>query len=310
MDPQLVLDDKLLDHMRAGRGGLSWVHGWVVGVGLYAEDRLPSAGRLGLQLKNQMAASLRMPRVAIIVPCRLESKRFPRKLLHKIKGKELLLWVAERIAAVAPEIDLWFAVDDPLLSGCLSPGGYRTVMTRVDHASGTDRIAEANLTVKADLVINVQADEPMVSAAQIRLLSELVRGPADMATLATRFRTATDFRNPNQVKVVCDLAGRARYFSRSPIPHPRDQAGGADDAWVSANPCLKHLGLYAYKARLLEDFAKLPVGTLEMIEKLEQLRVIENGREIAVGLTDDPSVGVDTIDDAVKFEALLSRSSG
>jgi 3-deoxy-manno-octulosonate cytidylyltransferase (CMP-KDO synthetase) len=262
-----------------------------------------------LQLKNLMAASLRMPRVAIIVPCRLESKRFPRKLLHKIKGKALLLWVAERIAAVAPEIDLWFAVDDPLLSGCLSPGGFRTVMTRVDHASGTDRIAEANRTIKADLVINVQADEPMVSAGQIGLLAELVAGTADMATLATRFRSAADFRNPNQVKVVCDLAGRARYFSRSPIPHPRDREGGADDAWVAANPCFKHLGLYAYRARLLEDFARLPVGRLETIEKLEQLRVIENGREIAVGITDDPSIGVDTEEDAAKFEAHLASGA-
>ncbi len=251
-----------------------------------------------------------MPRVAIIVPCRLESKRFPRKLLHKIRGKELLLWVAERITAVAPEFDLWFAVDDPLLSGCLSPGGYRTVMTRADHASGTDRIAEANRTVKADLVINVQADEPMVSSGQIRLLADLVAGSSDMATLATSFRTAADFRNPNQVKVVCDRAGRARYFSRSPIPHPRDREGGADDAWVAGNPCFKHLGLYAYKARLLEDFAKLPVGKLEMIERLEQLRVIENGREIAVGFTDDPSVGVDTPEDAEKFEGLISRGAG
>jgi 3-deoxy-manno-octulosonate cytidylyltransferase (CMP-KDO synthetase) len=251
-----------------------------------------------------------MPRIAIIVPCRLESKRFPRKLLHEIKGKPLLLWVAERIAEVAPKFDLWFAVDDPLLAGCLSPGGFRTVMTRVDHASGTDRIAEANRTVRADLVINVQADEPLVSAGQVALLAELISGPADMATLATRFRTAADFQNPNQVKVVCDLGGRARYFSRAPIPHPRDTGSGPDDAWVAANPCYKHLGLYAYKAALLEQFAGLPVGRLEAIERLEQLRVIENGREIAVGLTDDPSIGVDTIEDAGKFEAQMDLAAG
>jgi len=274
------------------------------------EDRLRSPARPGLQLKNLMAASPRMPRFAIIVPCRLESKRFPRKLLHDISGKPLLLWVAERISAVAPKYDLWFAVDDPLLADCLAPGGFRTVMTRVDHASGTDRIAEANRTVRADMVINVQADEPMVSAGQIGLLAELVSGTADMATLATRFRSAADFRNPNQVKVVSDLAGRARYFSRAPIPHPRDRPAGPDDAWVAANPCFKHLGLYAYKARLLEDFAGLPVGRLEAIERLEQLRVIENGREIAVGLTDEPSIGVDTAEDAERFGALLSRGAG
>jgi 3-deoxy-manno-octulosonate cytidylyltransferase (CMP-KDO synthetase) len=248
-----------------------------------------------------------MPRIAIIVPCRLESKRFPRKLLHKIQGKPLLVWVAERIASVAPDLDLWFAVDDPLLRDCLAPGGFRTLMTRADHASGTDRLAEANRTVKADHVINVQADEPLVSADQIRLLADLIGGPADMATLATRFATAADFRNPNQVKVVCDSKGRAKYFSRSPIPYPRDLGGQPDDAWVAAHPCHKHLGLYAYKAALLEDFAVLPVGRLEEIERLEQLRVIENGREIAVGFTVDPTIGVDTPEDAVKFEEHLGR---
>jgi 3-deoxy-manno-octulosonate cytidylyltransferase (CMP-KDO synthetase) len=217
--------------------------------------------------------------------------------------------VADRIARVAPDLDLWFAVDDPLISGCLSPGGYKTVMTRADHASGTDRLAEANRTVRADHVINVQADEPMVSGEQIRLLAELIAGPADMATLATRFTTAADFRNPNQVKVVCDREGRARYFSRSPIPFPRDHGGSPDDAWVSANPCYRHLGLYAYKAALLEDFARLPPGKLEEIEKLEQLRVIENGLEIAVGITSDPTIGVDTLEDAEKFEEHLVRES-
>jgi 3-deoxy-manno-octulosonate cytidylyltransferase (CMP-KDO synthetase) len=248
-----------------------------------------------------------MPRTAIIVPCRLESKRFPKKLLHKIKGKPLLSWVADRIARVAPDLDLWFAVDDPLLAACLEPGGYRTIMTRVDHASGTDRIAEANRTVGADHVINVQADEPMVSGEQIRLLCGLIAGTADMATLATRFTTAADFRNPNQVKVVCDRDGRALYFSRAPIPYPRDLGGEPDDAWVAANPCFRHLGLYAYKSSLLEDFARLPVGKLEEIEKLEQLRVIENGRGIAVGFTSDPTIGVDTPEDAEKFEEHLLR---
>jgi 3-deoxy-manno-octulosonate cytidylyltransferase (CMP-KDO synthetase) len=246
-----------------------------------------------------------MLRIAIIVPCRLESKRFPRKLLHKIKGKELVRWVADRIHTVAPEFDLWFAVDDPLLEGCLASGGYRTILTRVDHASGTDRIAEANRTVKADHVINVQADEPLVSGGQIALLAKLIAGTADMATLATRFSTAADFHNPNQVKVVCDKDGLARYFSRSPIPFPRDFAGQIDDAWVASNPCYRHLGLYAYKAGLLEDFTRMPVGRLEEIERLEQLRVIENGRAIAVGITGDQTIGVDTPEDADKFEAQL-----
>jgi len=249
-----------------------------------------------------------MLRIAIIVPCRLESKRFPKKLLHKINGKPLLRWVADRIAQVAPGFDLWFAVDDPLLADCLAPGGYRTIMTRVDHASGTDRIAEANRSVNADLVINVQADEPLVSGDQIRLLGKLILGPADMATLATRFDSAVDFRNPNQVKVVCDNEGRALYFSRSPIPFPRDLGGDPSDGWVGENPCYKHLGLYAYKARFLEEFASLPPGRLEQIERLEQLRALENGRRIAVGITEDPTIGVDVPEDAVKFAAHLGAA--
>jgi len=245
-----------------------------------------------------------MPTTAIIVPCRLESTRFPRKLLHKIKGKPLVLWVAERIRQQAPEFPLYFAVDHDLLSACLREKGYEAIPTSPSHQSGTDRIAEANQKVKADYVINVQADEPLVSSAQLRQLAALIETPAAMATLGTPFRFAADFENPNQVKVV--MGGkRALYFSRSSIPFARERGGKVDDAWVAANPCYKHLGLYAYKAELLEKFAKLPVGKLEQIEKLEQLRVLENGYDIAVGITDDPTIGVDTQEDAIKFERWL-----
>ena len=244
---------------------------------------------------------------AIIVPCRLESTRFPRKLLHRVKGKPLVLWVAERIRAEAPEFPCWFAVDDPLLAAPLEAEGFRTVITSVAHQSGTDRLAEANRTVCAERVINVQADEPLVTGAQIRRLAELIAGPAAMATLATHFKRAEDFLNPNQVKVVfAPGAGwRSFYFSRSPMPYARDLAGRVDDDWVRANPCYKHLGLYAYKAELLERFAALPPGRYERIEKLDQLRVLENGYEIACDVTDDPGLGVDTPEDAVKFEAAL-----
>lgn len=246
-----------------------------------------------------------MPKTAIIVPCRLESTRFPRKLLHVIRGKSLVLWVAERIAAQAPEFPLFFAVDDALLRAPLEAAGFRAILTSPKHQSGTDRIAEANQTVQAEQIVNVQADEPLVTGEQIRSLAALVAGPVAMATLATPFLAAADFNNPNQVKVVLRNDGRALYFSRSPMPYPRDRAGVVDDAWVRAHPCLRHLGLYAYKADLLERFVKLPMGRMEQIEKLEQLRVLENGYEIAVGLTSDPTIGVDTPEDAEKFEAVL-----
>ena len=248
-----------------------------------------------------------MPATAIIVPCRLESTRFPRKLLHPVKGRPLLLWVAERIKAGAPEYPLWFAVDDELLRAPLAAAGFQALMTSPAHGSGTDRLAEANRTVKADRVINVQADEPLVTGAQIRELARLIAGAAPMATLATPFKRVVDFYNPNQVKVVFDARGRALFFSRSRLPYSRDLGLAIDDAWVAANPCHKHLGLYAYRADLLEKFATLPPGRYEQIEKLEQLRVLENGYEILVGVTDDPTLGIDTADDLKKFEELLNR---
>lgn len=246
-----------------------------------------------------------MPAFAIIVPCRLESMRFPRKLLHVINGKPLVLWVAERITEQAPDLPLWFAVDHELLVECIEGAGFRTIMTDSAHPSGTDRIAQANRRVRASYVINVQADEPLVSNNQIQALAQMIQGDCPMATLCTPFKHAKDFNNPNQVKVVISKAGRALYFSRAAIPYVRDTAGKVADAWVAANPCFKHLGLYAYKAEFLERFVTLPPGKLEVIEKLEQLRVLGAGYPIAIEVTDDPSIGVDTPEDAAKFAAHL-----
>ena len=248
-----------------------------------------------------------MPDTAIIVPCRLESTRFPRKLLHEVRGVPLVLWVARRIAAEAPEFPLWFAVDDALLATPLQADGFQVLNTRVDHQSGTDRLAEANLTVGAEHVINVQADEPLVTGEQIRTLAKLIHEPVAMATLATPFKRVIDFYNANQVKVVMRKDGRALYFSRSRMPFPRDLGLSIMDDWVVSHPCRKHLGLYAYKADLLQRFASLPPGELEQIEKLEQLRVLENGYDIAVGLTDDAGLGVDTPADAKRFEDALGE---
>jgi 3-deoxy-manno-octulosonate cytidylyltransferase (CMP-KDO synthetase) len=251
-----------------------------------------------------------VPETAIIVPCRLESTRFPRKLLHVVKGQPLLRWVAQRIAQEAPEFPLFFAVDHELLARCIADAGFNVIMTSATHHTGTDRLAEANRTVRARHVVNVQADEPLVTGAQIRTLAGLLAGGAPMATLATPFRRAVDFANPNQVKVVLATAQRrALFFSRSPLPYARDRAGLVDDAWVSTHPCLKHLGLYGYHADLLEKFATLPPGRLEQIEKLEQLRVLESGYQIACDVTDDPTIGVDTLEDAVKFEQWLGSGA-
>ena len=216
-----------------------------------------------------------------------------------------MLWVAERITAQAPDYPLWFAVDHELLAECLESAGFRAIMTSASHPSGTDRIAEANRTVRASYVLNVQADEPLVSAGQLQALARLIQGDCPMATLGAPFKRAADFDNPNQVKVVMSSTGRALYFSRSRMPYARDLGPAVDDTWVAANPCFKHLGLYAYKADFLEKFVALPPGRLEQIEKLEQLRVLEAGYTIAIAVTDDPTIGVDTPEDAKRFEQVL-----
>ena len=246
-----------------------------------------------------------MSAVAIIVPCRLESTRFPRKLLHDIKGRPLLLWVAERIRIEASEIPLWFAVDDVLLRDCVEEAGFQAIMTDPAHQSGTDRIAEANRTVKADHVINVQADEPLVSAAQINSLASMLESGAEMATLVTRFKRIVDFYDANQVKAVMRTDGRALYFSRSRLPASRDLGLTIDDDWLKENPCYRHLGLYAYQADMLERIGQLPPGRYEQSEKLEQLRVLENGYDITCAVTEDPTIGIDTPKDAEKYAAML-----
>jgi len=255
-----------------------------------------------------------MLQTAIIVPCRLESTRFPRKLLHPIRGRPLLVWVAERLTSEAPEFPLWFAVDHEQLRACVEAAGFRALLTDPAHPCGTDRIAEANRKVRAQAIINVQADEPLVTGTQIRTLATMLAGGAPMATLATPFRRAADFANPNQVKVVLAPVPpapaapgmrRALYFSRAPVPFARDRAGQVDDAWVAAQPCYKHLGLYGYRADLLERFAALPPGRLEGVERLEQLRVLENGFEIACEVTTEDAIGIDTLEDAERFEASL-----
>jgi len=242
---------------------------------------------------------------AIIVPTRLTSTRFPRKLLYPVRGKPIILWTAARIREVAPEFPLYFAVDDVEMEDCLLGAGFQTVMTRADHASGTDRLAEANASIGADAVINVQGDEPLVTGEQIRLLSAGLQSGAAIATLAVVFDRTEDFANPNQVKVVRDRNGLALYFSRSPIPFARDQGGQVDADWLALNKVYRHLGLYAYTADFLAAFSNLEPGFLEGVEKLEQLRAMEHGYKIHVGLTDQPTIGIDTPEDIAAFEAAL-----
>jgi 3-deoxy-manno-octulosonate cytidylyltransferase (CMP-KDO synthetase) len=166
------------------------------------------------------------PELAIVVPARLASTRFPRKLLHPVGGRPLILWTALRIRAVAPELPLFFAVAEEELADVLGREGFKSVLTDPALPSGTDRIAQANAQIGAKRIINVQADEPMVATSHIASLARrITSGDCDMATLGTPFASAEAFADPNRVKVVRDVTGLALYFSRAPMPHRRDTRG-------------------------------------------------------------------------------------
>lgn len=246
---------------------------------------------------------------AIIVPARLESVRFPRKLLYPVRGQPLILHTARRIAAAAPDCPLYFAVAEQELADVLGAEGYNCVLTNPSLASGTDRIAFANRTINAEVLVNVQADEPLVTAGQIHALFALLEGGAKMSTLAVPLRTLERFRDPNQVKVVRGVSGNALYFSRAPIPWDRERKGEPDLSPDSASPVLGHLGLYGYRAAFLEKFVSLAPSPLERIERLEQLRALENGAEIQVGITEERTVGVDSPEDVARLEEALDQLS-
>lgn len=255
-------------------------------------------------------------KTAILVPARLASTRMHEKMLHEIKGKPVLQLVAERIQAHAPDIPLYFAVDDERLRELLTKSGFESIMTDAAHTCGTDRIAEANRSLEAECVINVQGDQALVTGAQIRSLVDLIEQGADMGTLGTplevyaRFnkRNMDDvYNDPRDVKLICDVDGNAIYFSRAPIPHFRDADGAYDSAAAASCPVLVHLGLYAYTGEFLEKFSKLSPGALETAEKLEMLRAIEHGYRIAVGITEDPYIEIDTPEQARDFERYLDQ---
>jgi 3-deoxy-manno-octulosonate cytidylyltransferase (CMP-KDO synthetase) len=237
---------------------------------------------------------------AIIIPARFASSRLPGKPLLKETGKYLVQHVWERACQV-PGVDcVVIATDDLRIKAATEHFGGRVVMTRRDHPSGTDRVAEAAGRLDVDVVVNLQADEPLIEPGALQLLIQLLeRDPeADMATLAVPLAGAEQWLNPNCVKVVRDFNGRALYFSRSPIPHVRD---GQPDFTLRPARFLQHLGVYAYRRRFLASLAALPPEPLELLEKLEQLRVLALGRAIQVGVIDHAGIGVDTYEDYRRF---------
>ena len=240
-----------------------------------------------------------------IIPARYASTRFPGKPLAILGGKTVIQRVYEQASSVLEEA--YVATDDERILQVVEQFGGRAVMTRADHKSGTDRIDEAaeKIGTDADVIINVQGDEPFIQPSQIETLMRLFDNPTtQIGTLGKRFDSIEATLNPNSPKIVTDLQGFALYFSRSIIPFVR---GKEQTEWLKSYPFLKHLGLYAYRREVLHEVTQLPQSPLELAESLEQLRWLENGYRIRVGLTDVETVGIDTPEDLERAEEFLNH---
>lgn len=243
-------------------------------------------------------------RVVAIVPARYESTRLPGKPLALIDGKPMIQHVYERTRGVAVVDRVLVATDDARIAAAVRSFGGDVALTRSDHASGTDRIAEVAATLDAEVVVNVQGDLPFLEAQMVNAAVALLRADSalPMATLKTPIRDAAEMANPNAVKVVTDRDGYALYFSRSPLPYWRDPADGPADGVLG----YKHIGLYAYRRDFLLTFARLAPTPLERAEKLEQLRALEWGFRIKVAETAAVGIEVDTPHDLERARALAA----
>jgi 3-deoxy-manno-octulosonate cytidylyltransferase (CMP-KDO synthetase) len=235
-------------------------------------------------------------KTAIIIPARYAAQRLPGKPLLRATGKYLIQHVYERACQARSAFQVVVATDDQRIAAAVASFGGEAVMTEPAHASGTDRVAEVAKQVAADVVINLQGDEPLFNPAHLDLLAELMeRDPnADMATLAAPLTSREQWLNPSCVKVVRDRRGRALYFSRSPIPYVRD---GEPDFAARPPEVLQHLGVYAYRRPALFRLAMEPVDAVERLEKLEQLRALALGYRIHVGIVEHAARGIDTPED-------------
>ena len=242
---------------------------------------------------------------AIVIPARYASTRLPGKPLLRETGKYLIQHVYER-AAQSKAKDVIVATDDDRILKAVQSFGGHAVKTRDDHVSGTDRVAEVARGLDAEVIINLQGDEPLIEPAMLDLLPALLDrdGQSDVATLATPISTQEQYDDPNCVKVVRDAWGRALYFSRSPIPYVRD---GEPDFAARPSQFLQHVGLYAYRRAFLLNFSMLSAAGMEQLEKLEQLRILAAGRRIHVGLIDQATAGVDTPEDYRRFVRTYQR---
>ncbi|HMM55760.1 MAG TPA: 3-deoxy-manno-octulosonate cytidylyltransferase [Candidatus Desulfobacillus sp.] len=238
----------------------------------------------------------------VVIPARFASSRLPGKPLADLGGKPLVVRVAER-AALSGADEVLVATDHEEVRAAVERHGFDVLMTRPDHASGTERIAEAAARRGWEddaVVVNLQGDEPFMPPGLIASVAQALAadGEAVMATACHAIGSIEDFLNPNVVKVVCDAHGHAQYFSRAPIPWPRDAFAAAPGRLPANHPARRHIGLYAYRCAFLQQYAALPASPLEGIEALEQLRVLWHGFGIRVIETSQaPEGGVDTPED-------------
>jgi len=247
----------------------------------------------------------------VVIPARFAASRLPGKPLLIIGDRPLLHWVWQR-ARDSGAASVIVATDDERIRAAAQRFGAEALMTSSQHTSGTDRIAEVVRSrgfAAEDIVVNLQGDEPMMPSDVIAQVAGALAGSAriDIATAAAPVESLPEYLDPNCVKVVCARDGRALYFSRAPLPWPRDHAsGGQPDRYDGA---LRHIGLYAYRVRSLLEFAAWPPTPLETVEKLEQLRALEHGMHIhVVTLDETPPAGVDTPQDLERVRALLATT--
>lgn len=248
----------------------------------------------------------------VAIPARMASTRLPGKPLREVAGRPMIAHVIER-ARQAGAREVFVATDDERIAEVARRASAQVCMTRTDHVSGTDRLAEvaSRLSWPDELiVVNLQGDEPLAPPRGISAVAQLLAHSATpMATLCTPLRDVEELRSPTCVKIVLDAAGRALYFSRAPIPFARDALAANPALLPEGIQFLRHIGIYAYRAGFLRAFAAMPPGRLELIESLEQLRALEAGHAIAVALSPEPfPAGVDTETDLLRVETwLLSR---
>ena len=248
--------------------------------------------------------------VTVVIPARYASTRFPGKPLADLCGKPMIQWVYERSSLCESVDRVIVATDDVRIADAVEAFGGVVAMTRSDHATGTDRLAEVAAGLNDDLIVNVQGDEPLIDPAMIQAALDpmLVDNSIPMGTLKTPLTSMEEYLNPNVVKVVTDRRGFALYFSRAPIPYPRDFNDGLDQRWNELATA-KHIGLYVYRREFLLKYPSLQVTPLEAQECLEQLRALEHGYRIRVAKTDLVGQGVDTPEDLERVKELLASSS-